>query len=185
MRTARKVSGRLEGRWFMAGALFCALVAAVTVAVEPLGQPAGAATQPDPPAAPTGFTAVLSGSSVSLSWTNPGDASISSYEYRYKIMGSGAEYGSWTQISGGGATTTSHTISVSESGRYNVQLRARNTGGEGDHAVASTRNSVGAVGFEGGVVKRKFTLFGLGRSLRCHDLGVSVSGQDSGRSQLL
>ena len=138
MHTARKVRGRLGGRWFMAGALLCALVAAVTIAVEPLGQPAGAATQPDPPSPPTGFTAVLSGSSISLSWTDPGDASISSYEYRYKIMGSGAEYGSWTQIPGGRATTTNHTIAVSESGRYNVQLRARNAGGEGDHAVAST-----------------------------------------------
>ena len=138
MHTVSKVGERLRGRWFMAGALLCALVAAVTIAVEPLGQPAGATTQPDPPSAPTGFTAVLSGSSVSLSWTNPGDASISSYEYRYKIMGSGAEYGPWTQISGGRATTTSHTIAVSESGRYNVQLRARNAGGEGGHAVAST-----------------------------------------------
>ena len=138
MHTASKINEQLKSRWFMAGALLCALVAAVTIAVEPLGQPAWAATQPDPPAAPTGFTAVLSGSSVSLSWTDPGDASISSYEYRYKIMGSGAEYGSWTQISGGRATTTSHTIAVSESGRYNVQLRARNAGGEGDHAVAST-----------------------------------------------
>jgi len=139
MRTASKVSEQLGGRWSMAGALLCALVAAVAIALLIPPPPTIASpTQPEPPSAPTGFTAVLSGSSVSLSWTDPGDASISSYEYRYKTMGSGAEYGSWTQIPGGRATTTSHTIAVSGSGRYNVQLRARNAGGEGDHAVAST-----------------------------------------------
>ena len=139
MRTASKVSEQLGGRWSLAGALLCALVAAVAIALLIPPPPTIASpTQPEPPSAPTGFTAVLSGSSVSLSWTDPGNSSISSYEYRYKIMGSGAEYGSWTQIPGGRATTTSHTIAVSESGRYNVQLRARNAGGEGDHAVAST-----------------------------------------------
>ena len=139
MHTTSKAREWLRGRWSMAGALLCALVAAVAIALLIPPPPTIASpTQPEPPAAPTGFTAVLSGSSVSLSWTNPGDASISSYEYRYKIMGSGAEYGSWTQIPGVRAATTSHTIAVSESGRYNVQLRARNAGGEGDHAVAST-----------------------------------------------
>lgn len=169
---ARKMSGRLGGRWLAAGALLCALAAAVAVAVGPSGQPAGAVDcdhpelgrikctliaplptvptitlpalpLPDPPLAPTGLTASRGGSSISLSWADPRDSSIDFYEYRHKAMGTGAEYGQWTQVLRRTLSSSSGRVALSVSGvsapgRHNVQLRARNAGGVSAHAAAST-----------------------------------------------
>ena len=149
----------------------CALLAAVTVAVEPPGQPAGAAASDqsggsqdppatpttsaaapttsaspetasvDPPGAPSGFTASFSlvGGSVSLGWDNPGDATITKYQYRIRDVDAGGDYGdAWTDIPGSSASMVTYAITVTGSGRRNVQLRAVNAGGSGSHAVAST-----------------------------------------------
>ena len=142
---ARKMSGRLGGRWLAAGALLCALAAAVAVAVGPSGQPAGAVDcdhpelgrikctliaplptvptitlpalpLPDPPLAPTGLTASRGGSSISLSWADPRDSSIDFYEYRHKAMGAGAEYGQWTQVLRRTLPSSSGRVALSVSG---------------------------------------------------------------------
>ena len=92
------------------------------------------------PAAPTGLTATATGVSIALSWTDPSDSSITSYEIRTKA--GTAAYGSWATISGSTATTTSHTLSSLSSGTlYTAQIRAVNSGGEGPASTAVTANT--------------------------------------------
>ena len=161
MHTVRKARKQLRGRR-LAAALVCALLAAVTVAVEPPGWPAGAAASDqsqDPPPAPTTsppapttsapavpasgslstLRAFLVGGSVSVTWDDPGDAAISKYQYQIKTMGAGGDYGAWTDIPGSGASTIIHTIAVTGSERRNVRVRAVNAAGSSlYYGVAST-----------------------------------------------
>ena len=97
-----------------------------------------AAASTGPPDAPSTLRASLSGSSVSLSWDNPSDAAITKYQYRIRTMSVDSDYGVWTDIGGSSASTTGITITVTGSGRRNVQVRAVNAEGSGSHAVAST-----------------------------------------------
>ena len=138
MDEAREVRERLRGRWLTA-ALLCVLSAAAVV-VGPLGQSAGAAAPgaASAPDAPVRLVATLSGGSISLGWDNPFDNTISKYQYRIRAMGVESDYGEWTDIPGSGASTVVYSISVTGSGRRNVQLRAVNAVGSGGHAVAST-----------------------------------------------
>ena len=92
-------------------------------------------------AAPSGFRASLSGGSVSLSWNNPYDGSITGYQYRIKTIGASNTWSNWTGIPNSGGSTASYTISgVTGSERRVVQLRARrfSLGGTGNPASAST-----------------------------------------------
>ena len=79
----------------------------------------------DVPEAPSRLRASLDGSSVSLSWDNPGDDSIDSYWYRIKKAGAGNTYSALTEIADSDASTTSAEISVTGEGRWIVELRAR------------------------------------------------------------
>ena len=82
------------------------------------------------PDRPTGFTATAGNGEVALRWDDPSDPSIQSYEYRQKT-GSGG-YGSWTDISGSGASTISHTVgSLTNGTLYTFQVRAVNLTGDG------------------------------------------------------
>ena len=82
------------------------------------------------PAKPTGLTATAGIGSAALTWTNPSDGSISSYEVRVK-EGTG-NYGNWTAIGGSGSTTTSHTVaSLTGNTLHTFQIRARNSSGAG------------------------------------------------------
>ncbi len=91
------------------------------------------------PAKPTGFDATASGTQVGLAWTDPGDASITRWQYRQKV-GSG-HYGTWTDVPGATATTTSHAVTgLRPGGVYTFELRAVNAGGSGpasDEATAT------------------------------------------------
>ena len=81
------------------------------------------------PAAPTGFSATPKANSMDLAWTDPGDSTITGWEYRY--IGSGGWTG-WTSISGSGATTTSYTKTGLTNGtEYTFQIRAVNSSGNG------------------------------------------------------
>ncbi len=83
------------------------------------------ATPTSRPAAPSGLTATAGVERVTLGWTDPDDAMITGYQYRQR-KGSGS-WGSWTDISGSDATTTSHAVTGLEAGsRYRFQLRAVN-----------------------------------------------------------
>ena len=92
-------------------------------------------------AVPSGHSASLSGSSISLIWDNPFDGSVEKYQYRIKTVGVGNTWSNWTDIPNSDASTTSYTISgVTGSERRVVQLRAlrRSLGGPSDPASAST-----------------------------------------------
>ena len=81
------------------------------------------------PAKPTGFSAMPGDGQVSLQWTDPDDATITGWQYRYKTEDS---YGPWTGIPGGGPTTTAHTVTGLENGAsYTFMLLAHNASGNG------------------------------------------------------
>ena len=92
------------------------------------------------PAKPAGLTATAGDGQVALAWTDPSDSGITKYQYQRK-EGSGA-YGSWTDIPGSGATTTSYTVTGLKGGTaYAFKLRAVNAAGAGpesDEATATT-----------------------------------------------
>lgn len=100
------------------------------------------------PAVPSGLKATLSGDSVSLSWDNPYDSSISKYQYRIKTAGAANAYGSWTDIVGSNSDTTSTTITVTGTDRRVVQLRANKTRGSSSPASASTGRPAQPSGFK-------------------------------------
>ena len=142
----------------LAAALLCALLAAATVAVEPPGQPAGAAASDqsggsqDPPAPPTTsapaaasagslprLRASLANGSIFLGWVSPYDDAVSKYQYRIKTLGTGVDYGDWTDIPNSDASTVGHAIAATGSERRNVQVRAVNAEGSTIYdGVAST-----------------------------------------------
>ena len=85
------------------------------------------------PAAPTGFTASAGDSHVELNWGNPGNSSITMYQYQQ-----GAN-GAWTDIPGSGALTTSHLVSDLTNGtEYTFRVRAVNAAGEGAESKSET-----------------------------------------------
>ena len=92
--------------------------------------------EPEPPAAPAGLTARAGDGSVTLVWDDPGDSSITGYEYNvnHNATGSGNFSGwtPWTAILNSGADTTSHTFNGLTNGReYRYHLRAVNDAGPG------------------------------------------------------
>ena len=78
------------------------------------------------PATPGAFTATAGNGQVTLRWPVPaGNPAITGWQYRYKKAGE--SYGSWTDIEGSNANTTSHTVTGLENGtEYTFQLQALN-----------------------------------------------------------
>ena len=93
-----------------------------------------------PPAKPTGLAATAGPGQVTLTWTNPNNASIAYWQVQRK-EGTGT-YGGWLDISGSGASTTTHRVTNLSSGTaYGFKIRAVNAGGYGavsDEATATT-----------------------------------------------
>ncbi len=87
------------------------------------------------PASPKNLHAALGNRSAVLTWADPGDSTITGYEYRQKAAFLRSNYGTWVPISGSGASTTSHTVTGLENGTaYLIILRARNAAGSGSGA---------------------------------------------------
>ena len=85
---------------------------------------------PPPPATPTGLTAAAGDGSVTLSWDDPSDSSITGYEYQSRKAPPAAGWGAWTAIPGGGSSTMSHTFTGLTNGtEYRFKLRAVNANG--------------------------------------------------------
>ncbi|TGG90063.1 MAG: hypothetical protein ERJ67_11555, partial [Aphanocapsa feldmannii 277cV] len=78
------------------------------------------------PAAPSDLSAAVGDGEITLSWSDPGNATISGYE----LSSDGGD--SFTAISGSDASTTSHTVTGLTNGTsYSFVLRALNASGNG------------------------------------------------------
>ena len=85
------------------------------------------------PAKPTGLSARAGDQQVALRWTNPSDSSITKYQLQQKA--GEAAWGEWGDISGSGASTTSHTVTGLMNGtEYRFRIRAVNSGGNSDES---------------------------------------------------
>ena len=83
---------------------------------------------PPPPNTPTGLIAVAGEDSATMQWNDPGDASITGYQYQMREAD--GDWGEQTPIEGGGASTTSHQISgLAQGTTYHINLQALNAGG--------------------------------------------------------
>ncbi len=88
------------------------------------------------PAKPAGFTATARDGQVLLTWTDPGDATITGWQYAVKATGA---YGPWTSVPGSGAGTTAHTVTPLDNGTsYAFKVRAVNASGNGTESDEAT-----------------------------------------------
>ena len=98
----------------------------------------GATPNADARARPTGLTASAGHNEVTLTWTDPGDATITFYDYQQKA--GSAAFGDWTVIPGSSATTTSYRLTGLKNGTaYVYRIRA---GRGADISLASDPVSV-------------------------------------------
>ncbi len=90
-----------------------------------------AASSSSVPEAPSGLTAAGGDQSIALSWDDPGDDSITGYQFREQyseVIG----WHCWRRIHGSDASMTSHTMPELSNGvSYEVQLRALSSAGAG------------------------------------------------------
>ena len=103
------------------------------------------ATPQPVPAKPTGLRAEAGNTQARLSWTDPDDSTISSWQYRFRT---GEDYGAWTDIPGGGPSTVRHTVAgLANNTAHTFRIRALNASGAGaesDEAAATPREAVPA-----------------------------------------
>ena len=86
---------------------------------------ATATPRPEPPPAPDGLTATGRDAAIELRWTDPSDGAISGYQVRVSADGGTTWDPDWTDVSGSGAATTSHTLTgLTNDTAYTIELRA-------------------------------------------------------------
>ena len=90
-----------------------------------------------PPAAPVGLAATAGDRTIGLTWADPGDATITGYEYRVYATGREQDWREWKEITGTTSETTDYTLTLTNDVAYRVQLRARNSAGAGEPSEAS------------------------------------------------
>ena len=92
---------------------------------------------PPPPAAPAGLRAMGDDQSVTLSWDDPSNSSITGYEYQTRQAG--VAWSAWTAMANSDADTTSHTVTGLDNGtEYRFKLRAVNAGGKSGAAPTAS-----------------------------------------------
>ena len=84
------------------------------------------------PAAVTNLVAMAGDQQVTLSWDNPNNASITTYQYR-QSTDSGSNWSpDWTNITDSNENTTRHTVAnLTNSTKYTFEVRAVNASGNG------------------------------------------------------
>lgn len=93
------------------------------------------------PAAPSGLTATAGADAVALSWNDPGDGSITKYQWR-ELPSFDSRWWCWSGIWASGAATTSHRVPKLPSGTaYKFQVRAENAAGFGPASEVSATTS--------------------------------------------
>ncbi len=91
------------------------------------------------PAAPASFTAAAGNQQVVLSWTDPENSAIDSWQFRQRTPPSTGAWGSWTAIASSTATTTTHTVAGLTNGTaYGFQVRAVDGALEGAASAEAT-----------------------------------------------
>ena len=104
------------------------------------------------PNAPTGFGATPGAAEVMLAWDDPGDDTITKYQYQQK-KGSDS-FSNWMNIPGSGATTISYTVlNLTPFWAYTFKIRAVNTtgnGAESGEASATPQSQDGTADYGGG-----------------------------------
>ena len=84
---------------------------------------------------------------LSWSWDDPGDITITGYQYRRRLSSDAAWSPDWTDVAGSNAATTSHTLSgLVNNVRYTVEVRALRdgVGGPASRGSATPRGPVRA-----------------------------------------
>ncbi len=105
--------------------------------------PKAPAPPPAPPARPTGLVAAPGDGSVTLSWDDPSDSSVTGYEFRMRYAG--VAWGEWGLVAGGGSAV-SHVVDGLDNGtEYRFKVRARGPGGHSKPAPAGAPWFVAAV----------------------------------------
>lgn len=90
------------------------------------------AQSPPAPAAVTNLVAVAGDEQVTLSWDNPKNKSITTYQYRQSTDGGSTWSPDWTNITGSDENTTSHTVtSLTNDTAHTFEVRAVNATGNG------------------------------------------------------
>ena len=97
-----------------------------------------ATPQIPPPAQPSGFRATHGDTEVSLSWNNPGDSTITHYQYRVSPDGRASWTPDWTNIPDSNRSTTRLTVEgLTNDTEYTFEVRAVNAGGESGAATGT------------------------------------------------
>ena len=92
------------------------------------------------PAAVTNLAAVAGDEQVTLSWSNPNNASITRYQYRQSTNSGKTWSPDWTNITGSDKNTTSHTVeSLTNDTVYTFEIRAVNASGNGAAVSVSAK----------------------------------------------
>ncbi len=103
-----------------------------------------ATPQPPPPAEPTGLEALAGDGQVALSWDDPGDATITAWQYAWRTEE--AAPGPWRAIAPSDATTARHTVTGLKNGEtYRFRIRALNGGGPGPASAEAAATPMLAV----------------------------------------
>ena len=90
------------------------------------------------PGKPGNLTATAGDASVTLTWDNPSNSSITRYEYS-------VDSGSWTAVPSSDASTVTHTVtSLTNGTSYTFQVRAVNANGDGAASDSVTATPVAA-----------------------------------------
>ena len=90
------------------------------------------------PTAPANLWPAPGDSAVTLFWTNPGNDTITKYQYRQKTVT--GDYGSWIDIPNSDKDTITHTVTGLTNGtRYRFGVRAVNDSGPGRGSTSTAR----------------------------------------------
>lgn len=121
-----RLRGHHRPRAVLAGLL---IAVALLASVEPSS---GQTTPSTPPAAPLGLTRTAAIRSVTLSWADPGDASITGYQVLRRNPAVDAAGMFQIVLADRGSTATSYVdTAVQPSARYAHRVKARNAAGLG------------------------------------------------------
>ena len=106
------------------------------------GEPSETSAEPQapaaasPPGAPDRLTATPGDGTISLTWGDPSDASITGYEFRVHADRE-SDWREWKAIAGSTHETTDHRLDLTNGVLYRVQVRARNAAGAGEPSETS------------------------------------------------